>query len=100
VFRESRKEITMTNTKHPAADPAKPADPLAQPVPQSHEHDPVDYKRPLPKPGDKDYVAGQPLSDAEASATEAEVKKRFEEAKQRDEQAAVAKAQAQPPKAS
>lgn len=58
-----------------------------QPVPMQGDPVKAEYERPLPQPGDKDYVAGQPVDDAEADKTEGEVKKRMEEAEQRREDA-------------
>ena len=49
----------MTNHSNPPA--SKPAD-----------DGPPKFKRPLPKPGDKDYVVGQPTTDEEADKVEKE----------------------------
>jgi hypothetical protein len=58
---------------HPA--PTHP--PASTPTPKAaavaDDDAPPKYKRPLPKPGDKDYVTGQPVDDAEADKVEKEV---------------------------
>ena len=59
----------VTTPTHPQPPPTPPAKPPAKPA----DEEPPKYKRPLPKPGDKDYVAGQPVSDEEADKVEKEV---------------------------
>ena len=72
----------MTNHPQPPAPPARPAQP-AQPAkpqapsPSSAEPHPQKYDRPLPQPGDKDYVVGQPIDDAEADRVEKEQEERY-----------------------
>lgn len=41
-------------------------------------HPPQKYKRPLPQPGDSDYVQGQPVNEEEADRVEREDEERFE----------------------
>jgi hypothetical protein len=53
---------TPTHPQHPPQ-PAKPA-------PKADDDGPQKYKRPLPQPGDKDYVTGQPISEEEANKVE------------------------------
>lgn len=73
----------MTNPKD-HDDPKKPlGEPRQQPVPKLHDHDEVEYERPLPQPGDKDYVAGQPVTEEEADATEKEVHQRAQDSDER-----------------
>lgn len=52
----------------------------------------------LPKPGDRDYVAGQPIDEEEAKKTEDAEKARLE-AGQKAVREAEARAKAQPPQA-
>ena len=40
-------------------------------------HPPQKFKRPLPQPGDNDYVQGQPVNEEEAARVEAEDEERF-----------------------
>lgn len=54
-----------------------------QPLPVEGDPVQVEYDRPLPQPGDKDYVAGQPVDDAEADETENQLKHRMEDADRR-----------------
>ena len=96
----------MPNPPQPPAPPAKPQQP-AQPAkphspsqsapatPASEQRTPPQkYERPLPQPGDKDYVAGQPIDEEEANKVEKEQDERYAagqkaaqevEAKRRDE---------------
>ena len=57
-----------TTPTHPQPPPQQPAKPASKPAVDSEE--PQKYKRPLPQPGDKDYVTGQPISDEEADKVE------------------------------
>jgi hypothetical protein len=72
----------MAHPPQPPAPPAKPPQQPAQParpqVPAAAEpHPPQKYDRPLPQPGDKDYVVGQPVDEEEASRVEKEDEERF-----------------------
>jgi hypothetical protein len=59
---------TPTHPHSPPPPPQQPAKPASKPAVDSEE--PQKYKRPLPQPGDKDYVTGQPISDEEADKVE------------------------------
>lgn len=65
----------MSNSQPPAP-PAQPAKPQSPPV-ATELHPPQKYDRPLPQPGDKDYVVGQPIDDAEADRVEKEQEERY-----------------------
>jgi hypothetical protein len=58
-----------------------------QPLPVEGDPVQVEYERPLPQPGDKDYVAGQPVDDAEADETESQLKQRMQDADRRRKEA-------------
>jgi hypothetical protein len=58
----------MATTPTPQPPPQSP-----KPASKGTDDAPPKYKRPLPQPGDKDYVAGQPVSDEEADKVEKEV---------------------------
>lgn len=45
-------------------------------------HPPQKFKRPLPQPGDNDYVQGQPVNEEEARRVEQEDEERFERGQQ------------------
>jgi hypothetical protein len=75
----------MTNHANQPAPPAKPAQ--APPAAKPEDDAPVKYKRPLPKPGDKDYVVGQPVDDAEADKVEKEEAEKHAAAKKAKEEA-------------
>jgi hypothetical protein len=86
----------MASTPQP---PPKPAAP--QPVALTPEqrtalvtepHPPQKYRRPLPQPGDNDYVAGQPVNEEEAARVEAEDEERYARA-QAAAQEAIARRQ-------
>jgi hypothetical protein len=68
-----------------------------QPLPVEGEPAIIAYDRPLPIPGDKDYIAGQPVDDVEADEVEAEVTRRLDEARARREQEQQELEQAQEP---
>jgi hypothetical protein len=76
----------VTNTT-----PSQPAKPAAPPAPPAKPADdgPVKYKRPLPQPGDKDYVVGQPTTDEEADKVEKEEAAKHEAAKKLQAEAAA-----------
>jgi hypothetical protein len=58
---------------HPTATPEElPPTPLEQ-----HPLSEAEYERPIPRPGDRDWVAGSPATDYEADATEKEAKARL-----------------------
>ena len=57
-----------------------------QPVPLPNEPV-IEYRRPLPLPGDRDYIAGQPVTEEEADAVEQQVNARMQEAAERREEA-------------
>jgi hypothetical protein len=40
-------------------------------------HPPQKFRRPLPQPGDNDYVQGQPINEEEAARVEAEDEERY-----------------------
>jgi hypothetical protein len=75
----------MANPPQPPARPsqpaqsAQPAKPQAPPQgPSSTEpHPPQKFKRPLPQPGDSDYVVGQPIDEEEATRVEREDEERY-----------------------
>lgn len=57
--------------------PARPQAPPKEPNSDAEPQPPQKYERPLPQPGDKDYVVGQPIDDAEADRVEKEQNERF-----------------------
>jgi hypothetical protein len=59
----------MPTPTHPHS-PPPPQSP--KPASKADDEGPPKYKRPLPQPGDKDYVTGQPISDEEADKVEKE----------------------------
>jgi hypothetical protein len=60
---------------NPLPPPVKRSTAAAPDVVLSDE--PPKYKRPLPLPGDKDYVTGQPASEEEADRIEKEVADKY-----------------------
>jgi hypothetical protein len=60
---------------------------------------PVKYRRPLPQPGDNDYVAGQPVNEEEAQRVEQEQQERYDRAQNlvRDAEARWSPASGNPP---
>jgi hypothetical protein len=90
-----RKDIVVVNTpSHPHSPPpsSQPAKPAPKPAVDSEE--PQKYKRPLPQPGDKDYVTGQPIDDEEADKVEKQEADKHAAAKQEADKHAAAKAAA------
>jgi hypothetical protein len=71
----------MPNHPQPPVPPARPAQPTQpakpQAPPSSDLQPPQKYERPLPQPGDKDYVVGQPIDDEEADKVEKEQNERY-----------------------
>jgi hypothetical protein len=95
--------MVMPNHPQPPAPPARPPQPAQPAKPSSpppsglatEPQPPQKYDRPLPQPGDKDYVVGQPIDDEEADKVEKEQNERFAaaqksaheaEARRRDEE--------------
>jgi hypothetical protein len=69
----------MATTNQPLPPPVKraPAAPAPDAPSTTDLHPPQKYDRPLPQPGDKDYVVGQPIDDEEADRVEKEDEERF-----------------------
>jgi hypothetical protein len=69
------------------------------PTPAEDPPAPKKYKRPLPQPGDKDYVTGQPSSEEEADAIEKAEAEKYAHAKATREAEAKAREAAKAPAA-
>jgi hypothetical protein len=75
----------MANPPQPPAPPAKPPQPAQPAKPEAPQqgagaaepHPPRKFRRPLPQPGDNDYVVGQPVDEEEAARVEREDEERY-----------------------
>jgi hypothetical protein len=65
-------------TNQPLPPPVRRSPAVAPDAPSTELHPPQKFKRPLPQPGDKDYVVGQPVDEEEASRVEREDEERYE----------------------
>jgi hypothetical protein len=65
----------MASQPQPPASPQHRQSHAQEPSPDLRE--PQKYDRPLPQPGDRNYVVGQPIDDAEADKVEKEQHERF-----------------------
>jgi hypothetical protein len=64
-------------SRPPYTHPTPPKDELPPAPIEQHPLTEAEYQRPIPRPGDRDWVAGSPATDYEADATEKEAKARL-----------------------